>query len=856
MIWPAASGPETPAPPTSATGLNIGVSYGPTGTFSGPVSMNGRSPVSWPHRVGVIPPLAPGRLDRPADQSLDTAVAAQVDPFVVCQLLVGLGGVGKTQLAASLAERWWREQRIDLLVWVTATSRTSVQTRYAQAADEITGVDSIDPQRGAERFLAWLSETGLRWLLILDDLTDPADVTGLWPPITASGRTVVTTRRRDSALLDGRDVIDVEVFTADEAMTYLRRKLGYDLHRLDEAEALAVDLGRLPLALAQAATYIIDQDLTCAGYRRRLTRRRLSTLVPQVLPDDQRTAVANTWALSIDIADAATGGIAGPLLQLAALLDPNGIPQSLFTARAITGYCAQRIGQRIDDEDTRDAIRALRRLSLVTTAKADDRAGSVGDHRDTDTDVVQVHALLQRAVREVVPDGHQAELAIAGADALLEVWPEIERDAAHAQLLRANGTALRNVADEALWSGHGPHHMLYRIGRSFGNTGQLPAAVDYFADLNATAIDRLGAEHPDSLTTTNDLAYWRGKAGDPAAAVTALEHLLAMRHSVHGAEHPDTFIARHNLAIWRGAAGHPADAARELETLLADQANVLGSDHADTLATRHSLGQWRGEAGDAVGATRILEQLLADYRRIYGAESPHTLAVSFDLARWCGEAGDPAGAVAALQNLVDQRLRVLGADHPDTLTTRFHLARWLGRAGHATASVTAMRDLVHDQLRVLGPSHPDTLTTRSYFAYALGRAGDPGSAVADFERVLPDQLRILGPDHPDTLITRGNLAQWRGFAGDATGAVADLRSLLADKLRVLGPDHPHTLATRGMLARWLGEAESPAAAVATLLALVADYQQLLGPDNPLTRTAANDLAHWQGVATTRPTERG
>ncbi len=820
--------------------MSVDVSYGPTGTFSGPIVFHGLGQIAWPHRVGVVPPLAPGRLDRPADQALEAGTEAPSD--AVCQILVGLGGVGKTQLAASLAERWWREQRVDLLIWVTATSRTSVQTRYAQAADEVTGVEHADPQRGADRFLAWLSETRLRWLVVLDDLTDPADLTGLWPPSTPSGRTVVTTRRRDSALLDGRAAIDVELFTAGEATAYLRRKLGSDPHRLDGAEALAADLGRLPLALAQAATYIIDQDLTCAGYRRRLARRRLAALAPQVLPDDQRTAVADTWALSIDLADAASGGLAGPLLQLAALLDPNGIPQGLFTTDAVTGHCGQRVGQPVDGEDTRDAIRALHRLGLVTAAV--DRRG--------DADVVQVHALLQRAVREATPDDHQRALARAAADALLEVWPEIERDASHAQLLRANGSALRGVADEHLWSGAGLHPVLCRIGSSLGNTGQLSAAVDSFTDLNATTLQRLGPEHPDSLSMTNDLAYWRGQAGDPAGAVAAFERLLAMRLHVLGASHPDTFIARHNLAYWRGKAGHPAAAAEELEALLADQAAKLGADHVDTLATRNSFGLWRGEAGDAAGATRVLELLLADYRRIFGAEHPHTLTVGLNLALWRGEAGDPRGAVAALRDLLDKRLRVLGPDHPDTLATRHNLARWQGRAGDAAGAVDAFRDLVGDQLRVLGPTHPDTLVTRGYFAFWQGRAGDPRAAVAGYEHVLPDQLRLLGPDHPDTLITRGNLGQWRGEAGDTAGAVLALRSLLDDKLRVLGPDHPHTLATRGMLARWLGEAGTPAEAVATLVELIDDCVRVLGADNPQTVTLVKDLAHWQGVLAARP----
>lgn len=38
-----------------------------------------------------------------------------------------------------------------------------------------------------------------RWLIVLDDVTDPADLNGLWPPASPHGRILVTTRRRDAA---------------------------------------------------------------------------------------------------------------------------------------------------------------------------------------------------------------------------------------------------------------------------------------------------------------------------------------------------------------------------------------------------------------------------------------------------------------------------------------------------------------------------------------------------------------------------------------------------------------------------------------------------------------------------------
>ncbi|WP_433605706.1 tetratricopeptide repeat protein [Dactylosporangium sp. CA-139114] len=425
------------------------------------------------------------------------------------------------------------------------------------------------------------------------------------------------------------------MFTPAEAVNYLHSRLGDQPHRLDEAAELAADLGRHPLALAQAAAYIVDQDLTCAGYRRRLTRRRLHMLRPQVLPDDQHTPVADTWALSIDLADGATGGVAGILLRLAGLLDPNGIPTGLFATAAVTGYCTTRTRQPVDGDDTHDALHALHRLSLIAAPPA--VSSSAGG-------LIRVHALLQRVVREHTPAEEEHDLAVAAVDAINEVWPTQEPDAGTAQPLRANTTTLHQHTDRHLWTTTGGHPILFRTGHSLGTTGPVAATRDYFHQLRTTALHHLGPDHLDTLTTRGNLAFWRGRAGDAAGAAAAFEQLLADRVRVLGQDHPDTLITRHSFAFWRGRAGDPAGAAAAFEQLLADRVRVLGQDHPDTLITRHSFAFWRGRAGDAAGAAAAFEQLLADYLRVLGPDHPETLKTRHNYADWRGEAGDPVGA--------------------------------------------------------------------------------------------------------------------------------------------------------------------------------------------------------------------
>jgi hypothetical protein len=354
-----------------------------------------------------------------------------------------------------------------------------------------------------------------------------------------------------------------------------------------------------------------------------------------------------------------------------------------------------------------------------------------------------------------------------------------------------------------------------------------------------------GPDHPDTLTTRNNLAIWRGDSGDLGAATTAFEDLLTDRVRVLGPDHPDTLNTRNNLATWRGRAGDLGAAITISEALLRDQARVLGPDHPDTLNTRSNLANMRGRSGKLDAAIAALEELLPDRARVLGPDHPNTLATRNNLADWRGESGDLDAAVTAFEDLLPDWVRVLGPDHPNTLATRSSLAAWRGEAGDLDAAIVAFEDLLPNQVRVLGPDHPDTLATRSSLASLRGRSGDLLGAITAVEDLLPDRVRVLGPDHPDTLATRSNLANMWGRSGHLDAAISALEDLLADRVRVLGPDHPDTLATRSNLANMWGASGHLDAAISALEDLLADRVRVLGPDHPDTFATRKHLANLQ-----------
>jgi tetratricopeptide (TPR) repeat protein len=92
----------------------------------------------------------------------------------------------------------------------------------------------------------------------------------------------------------------------------------------------------------------------------------------------------------------------------------------------------------------------------------------------------------------------------------------------------------------------------------------------------------LGAEHPDTATSLNNLALLFKSQGDHDGARPLYERALAISEKVLGAEHPDTAITLNNLALLLQSQGDYAGARPLYERALAIREKVLGAEHPDT----------------------------------------------------------------------------------------------------------------------------------------------------------------------------------------------------------------------------------------------------------------------------------
>ena len=739
------------------------------------------------------------------------------------------GGTGKTQLAVEFAHAMWNGRLVEVLVWVTATNAESVLTGFAQAANMIdAGPAGESTEAAAARFVAWLAHTKRPWALIIDDLSDLADMAHLWPS-GASGRTLITTRLPAESFeaMDIR-VVPVPGLSRREALSYLTSRLTDHPDQRIEALDLAEDLAGLPLALSQATPVINARQQSCREYRATLgERRRYMSGV-----DGASATLLATWSLAAECAhELPPGGLAWPTLALAAMMDHHGIPGAVMTSPSACSYIAGRPSTAggMDQNMVRAVINNLATVGLVTI----DPGSPVR--------TVQMHSSVQAAVRSYLPQADLEQVALASADALVEIWPEGEGGGPQLeQALRDCAAALRANDGGVLWKTEA-HPLLFRAGLSLENSGLSGAAITYWRSILNTSTRLLGPAHANAVVARDRLAAAYESAGRSAEAISVFQTALADRERNQGPEHPETIAARGHLAHAYQSAGRPADAVGLYERTVADSERLLGPGHPVTLDSRASLADAYQKAGQLRDGINGYEQLLGDAEQILGAGHPTTLNARASLAAAYAASGQSKPAIEQYERALADQERMHGRDHQDTIAARASLASAYRSAGKLKDAMVQYERVLAERERVEGADHPDTIASRANLAYAYRSAGRLREAIPVYERALADRERVQGPDHRDTLTARSNLAGCYQQARRLTDAIPQYERALADSERMHGAGDMETLTIRCNLASAYYTVGRLSAVVSVLQRALTDCEHYLGPDHEMTQTVRENL---------------
>ena len=176
--------------------------------------------------------------------------------------LTGLEGIGKTAVAVEFAYR--AIEKFDCVIWLNATSKAHLGISChdsAIALGLVNGRVCQDHQISRSRWMDYLGRSSSRWLLVLDDCRNQADIQ---PYLSSNPMCSVIATGRQLPAATGWTVIQVPPFTPEEAAHCFISLLEHE-NPDQNAEgicAAAVRYCTSPLTLRQIAGWTTRDDLS------------------------------------------------------------------------------------------------------------------------------------------------------------------------------------------------------------------------------------------------------------------------------------------------------------------------------------------------------------------------------------------------------------------------------------------------------------------------------------------------------------------------------------------------------------------------------------------------------------------
>jgi hypothetical protein len=624
-------------------------------------------------------------------------------------LVNGAGGIGKSLMAEEYALRfgaaypggvyWLRAfgypdggQELD------AAQRTI--RREAQMIDIAAGLgldtSGLNAAQVRGALAAHFQRQAQPFLWVVDDLPPDPGPEGLggWQAPHPLGRTLVTTRTRRFSHVTAIELPQLDPGDARRLLT--RHHSSLSPAETATADAICTLLGCHALAVDVTAALIKRRGLTQVLNNLQQPSRDALALAAQLdeaLPNGHQRPIAATFLASIAQLDEP----ARNLLRHAAVLAVAPIPRQLLVD------CAATATENADEADAQDQV-DLATGQLLASCLADEAGEGT----------ISVHTLVSRTLR--FAESSPQTLA-----------PLRQRLTAALTKRMVDAQDIRQHTSLTHW-------------------------VTHARELSKSPAD------PATANLLDWVARFDFERGDYSLAKLGFEQAYEASKSLLGEEHPDTLTSMNNLAETLRAQGDLPGARALQEAVLAAQKRLLGEEHSATLASMNNLAETLRAQGDLPGARALQEAVLAAHKRLLGEEHPDALIFMNNLAVTLRAQGDLPGARALQEAVLAAQKRLLGEEHSATLASMNNLAEMLRAQGDLPGARTLLEAALAAQKRLLGEEHPATLAAMNNLALTLWNEGEKAAARQLQAAAATGWLRTLGAEHPSTATALANLA--------------------------------------------------------------------------------------------------
>ncbi|USP81646.1 hypothetical protein yc1106_08920 [Curvularia clavata] len=580
------------------------------------------------------------------------------------QVLHGLGGIGKTQLAVEFARRHHR--RFSAVFWLDGRSEGSIKRSIAKCASKIPqgqipeksrtyaagGGDDIDAV--VRDVMSWLSQTdNTTWLLIIDNVDREYSSQGGQPEAydvrnylsgADHGSVLITTRlARLEQLGESQQLGRVDNAQARAIFESWYRKK-YDAAK---GECLLQVLDGLPLAIAQAGAYLQESGVSIETYLRfyeqqwnELMESRNETDSP--LQDYPDRSVWTTWAISYQAIRSKHEATAN-LLLLWSFLDNRDLWHGLFDAACQASEVATRLLSEWIGEIARSELAFSRAMQLLRNySLAEAVEGSAGytmhpvvhqwaHHYQGKQLATRLGRVAVVAVGWAVPDRSSRHYAAVQRRLLPHVqagsqWvDQVERERHH------GGDTLQgdNREEEELQTVLGATNLL---GNLYADQGKLGEAEQMYERALRGYEEVLGPSHTSTLDTVNNLGNLYADQGKLGEAEQIYMRALRGYEEALGPDHTSTLDTVNNLGLLYADQGKLGEAEQMYMRALREYKQALGDTSAlhylPALSTFENLGNLYDQQGKPVEAQAMYATALSGLQHVLGSSSKRCVEVA------------------------------------------------------------------------------------------------------------------------------------------------------------------------------------------------------------------------------------